>query len=701
MVNVVEVAPQSDLLEKVRGLWRAHSDTLGYFPEGAFDERARERCILAAINEDNNLVGYVLFRVTQRRQASIAHLCVDNAARKQGIARHLFEAVKRRVSYCDDILVRCRRDFDASRLWPRLNFVAVDEERGRGKDETVLTIWRYELNQLPLIAAMGFRRDRDVMSVAIDANIFFDLDEEAPGREESRALQANWLGQYVELCLTDEIYNEIDRREDPVDRKRQRARVKRFRVLPSDKQREEKVLAELRVRMPSWTSENDWSDMKQLAKTIAADTTYFVTRDSSVRDQADIIYDRYGLLVVSPFELIVRFDELRHEEEYRPRRFMGLNLNQSKPGEGDLERIVELIHAGQAAPEPKRRTVAKLRDIFANPDRFEVTCISGNDAMLIAAYAIERPSTDVLRLPLLAVAASDLGKTAARHFAEKVVTLAATERRTLVEVEETAGGQRIQEALSAAGFLKEGDLWIKIAIPLVASARDISAQIAQIGEQRPEAREITTRAMASLRTLDTMPVAPPEAWLRVERALWPAKILDTGLPCFIVPIRPHWAEHLFDTELPQGSLYGPNPLLAMSPENAYYRAAKPAILKAPARVLWYVSDPGKNNPGTMSIRACSYIDEVVIDGPKEAFRRFRRLGVYTWRDVFDAAGNALENKLMAFQFSKTELFRKLVVWERLQAVLLQHRGKGHPIISPVAVPEACFLELYKLGMHGA
>ncbi len=185
----------------------------------------------------------------------------------------------------------------------------------------------------------------------------------------------------------------------------------------------------------------------------------------------------------------------------------------------------------------------------------------------------------------------------------------------------------------------------------------------------------------------------------MERALWPAKILDTGLPCFIVPIQPYWAQNLFDVSLAERTLFGADPQLAMNSENAYYRAAKPAVVRAPGRVLWYVSrDPAYQ--GSMALRACSYLDDVLVARPKDAYRRFQRLGVYSWRDVFDIAEKDLNKDVMAFRFTKTELLRRPVPWKRLQEVLRRH-GKGSQIQSPVKITEACFLELYQLGMGGA
>jgi GNAT superfamily N-acetyltransferase len=702
VITVVVVEPQTDLLMRVRNLWRRHSDTLGFFPVGAFDDYASKRCILAAVDADGVLLGYTLFRITHRRQAMIAHLCVDPEVRGRGTARHLFDALKPLVSNCDDILVRCRRDFAASALWPRLGFVSVGEQVGRGRTAQVVTIWRYELNRLPLLAAMNRPRD-DVVPVVIDANVFFDLDGAAGTvtHEESQSLLADWLGGFIELCVTEEIYNEIDRHEDPSNRERQRTRAEQFRRLPTDKIREEKALTELEDLFPTWTSDSERSDARQLARAIAGGATFFVTRDGPIRDEADKIYDRFELVIVSPFELVLRFDELRREDAYRPRRFISSGLKKGKPrGIDDLERIADLWGVGQPSPEPRRRTLARLRDMSSDPERYEFSCITDNDETFLAVYAIERPKPDVLRIPIFAVADSTIGRTAARHFTEKLTMLAASEARVVIAVQECAGGKRIEEALSDAGFMKDGAHFIKLALPCVARAIDLALELDLVGSRHVEARNVATWAAAHLRSGGDCFPPRPEILPHVERALWPAKILGTALPCYIVPIRPHWAEQLFDIELARHSLFGADPRLAMNSENAYYRAARPAILNAPARLLWYVSqDPAY--PGAKAIRACSYLDEVLVAPPKDAFRRFQRLGVYRWADVFRVAKSDLTKDVMAFRFSKTELFSRPVAWEILQTELGRAGGKGSQLQSPLQISESCFLELYKLGMGQA
>jgi hypothetical protein len=402
---------------------------------------------------------------------------------------------------------------------------------------------------------------------------------------------------------------------------------------------------------------------------------------------------------VSPHELILQFDELRREEEYRPKRlFLGPDVRAVRPRPEHLERMADLLHDGQPSIEPRWQTLSRLRELLAAPASVEATCIEkGNE--LLATFFVDRSAARTLEVPYLAVSASSLGHTAARHYGEHLSTVATNEGRQLIHIR--AGGARVDAALSEMGFSREGDTWVKIALPMAADAASIAVAVDRLGAENAVAAGLARRVAGQLRKVAAEPRERGGVDLaELERLLWPAKIAATGLPCFIVPIQPRWATDLFDKELAQGTLFGAKANLVLNSENVYYRAAKPACITAPARLIWYVSHDS-SYPGSMALRACSYIDEVVVAPPKEVFRRFKRIGIYEWRDVFGLAKNTLKNDIMAFRFAKTELMRTPVRWDALQSVLKRHTGKRSQIQSPLLVSEACFLELYGLGMGGA
>src|SRR5215207_5720634 len=198
---------QSPYLEAVKALGKANAATLGFLPEGAFNEYAARRNIIVAINPEGQCVGYCLFRISNQ-QAVIAHLCVNAPDRKRGIAKKLVNYLKDHTKHdLSGISLKCRRDYEASLVWPRFGFVARREFLGRGKDRKELTLWWFDHNNPTLFTETALENLRDKLCVALDANVFFDLiDDSRPGHEESGALLADWLPSNLELCLTDEIY---------------------------------------------------------------------------------------------------------------------------------------------------------------------------------------------------------------------------------------------------------------------------------------------------------------------------------------------------------------------------------------------------------------------------------------------------------------------------------------------------------------
>ena len=85
-IEIKLVEHNDSILQNVFALGKKNAKTLGMFPEGAFIDHAKKKCIFGAI-EDGKLLGYILFRITQsKRIVSIAHLCVDTEFRKSGVA---------------------------------------------------------------------------------------------------------------------------------------------------------------------------------------------------------------------------------------------------------------------------------------------------------------------------------------------------------------------------------------------------------------------------------------------------------------------------------------------------------------------------------------------------------------------------------------------------------------------------------------
>lgn len=696
--TIIAVRPNTPEMDAVIALWRVDSDTLGYMPKGGFEDAAREEALLAAIDDNGNVLGYVLFRRTQDF-AAIAHLCISRERRGTGLVRVLFEAVKARCAREFEIRLRCRRDFAVAALWPKLGFVAAGEAPGRGLN-TILTLWRYELVAPPILSLLSrTSATREAIKAVIDANVFFGLAGLDAQDEQSRALAADWLGDFVELSVTEEIFNEIDRRDDQAERQAQRARAGRFLSIPRNVEREEAILPKVRDLLGTTPSPSKVSDARQVAMTIAGGVGTFVTCDKGILSCVESFDREFGLQIREPYEVVRQFDELRRQRDYQPQRlFVGPQIRAAAARSQDLSPLATLMHEGQSSPpEPRRQTIARLKTYLAQPDTFRATCIWKGDELL-AAHILERPSSDLMRVPFMGVAQSFLGSTAARHFLQEIVTTAARERRSVTEV--LSSGDRLTGALLELGFSKlpPDDTWIKVGATRAGGLGNAIGFLERIAGAHPRTVPLVSRVSNLLRTVNQDVSTARTAVAEIERILWPLKVSGSGTRSFVVPIQARWARELFDRELAAGTLFGATPTIALNAENVYYRSARTNVLTAPSRVLWYVSLE-KGTPGTMAVRACSRIDEVVVGRPKELFARFRRLGIYQWSDIFALAGRNLETEIMAFRFSGTELFEKPVPRQVVQLELGSRRGKGtNPLMSPVEISEDSFFAIYNRGV---
>jgi hypothetical protein len=274
-----------------------------------------------------------------------------------------------------------------------------------------------------------------------------------------------------------------------------------------------------------------------------------------------------------------------------------------------------------------------------------------------------------------------------RNFLRACLHSAATEGRLIVTVAEKGFSSSDTEILREFGFVSCRDAWAKLALRAVGDLRHIANVISDVvvGPHLDPARRAASDAVAT-----ALELYDPTAATAVERQLWPTKVLDCAIPTFIVSIRPEWAQHFFDVELGSQLLLGLRDDLHLGVEGVYYRSVENNNLTAPGRILWYVSK-GEGD-GSMSIKACSQLEEVIVGKPKDLFRRFQRLGVFEWRDVFSAAKNDISNDIVAFRFRMTERFKTAVDYRLLES--LHIRG---PFMSPRKISELQFATIYRFG----
>lgn len=521
--------------------------------------------------------------------------------------------------------------------------------------------------------------------MVIDANVFYDLhSRDTLESEDSKALLADWVQASIELVVTKELRNEIENASDEAQRRVSRAEATHYTTLPADDEAFQRLCSELRPRFPEAVTLRDEADLRQVSYAIVGGAPFFVTRDGTLIERCEPLYRSHGLTALHPAELINQLDAVEREGDYRPARIEGSRLTNALLKATELDQIVEVFKL----PDERVSDFSKtLLHGLSQPKNFDVQVISDYANAPVVLGVMDRTIPNELSVPVLRRTKHSLGATMIRNFLRACLDSAATEGRLAVTVSEKGLSGGDTEILREFGFVCCGEVWAKLALRALGDLHHIADIISNL-VVAPHLDSVKRAASDGIATALTL--HEPGAAAAIERQLWPAKVIGCEVPTFIVSIRPEWAQHFFDVELGSQLLLGLRDDLHLGVEGVYYRSSENNNLSAPARILWYVSK-GEGD-GSMSIKACSQLEEVIVGKPKDLFRRFQRLGIYEWRDVFSAAKNDISNDIVAFRFRMTERFKVPVDIMTLEP--LDIRG---PFMSPRRISEAHFAAIYKVG----
>ena len=669
-------------LEGVMALRRVNSRTLGFFPAGAFEEHAKLRQVLVAL-ENDNLLGYLLFRVARGR-AAIVHLCVTAEARGRGVARKLVDRLKLETGQLQGVGLYCRRDYDINHIWSKFGFEAVHAKMGRGKDGAELTFWWFSHGHKDLLSRIS-EPDPTRQRVVIDANVFYDLHaRNTTESENSKALLADWVQASIELVITKELRNEIAKAPEEEQRRVSRVEATRHVVLPTDDAAFQQLCTDLRPRFPESVTLRDEADLRQVAYTIAGEAPFLVTRDQTLIERCEALYRSHGLTVLHPVELINHLDSIEREAEYRPARIEGSRLKNALLKTDTLEWVVTAFKL----PDERTNDFSKaLLRCLSQPKSIDTQLITDHQESPVLVGVMDRQWPQRMDVPILRCAKHPLAATMQRNFLRACLDNAASEGRSIVTIRESAISRQEAGTLTEFGFVLCGDVWTKLAVKVVGDFETLRNSIAKL----PVGPEFASSLTAMQTCLDTTSaIFDVASGCEIERQLWPTKLLGVDIPTFIVAIRPQWAQHFFDADLGSQLLFGLREDLHLGVEGVYYRSTENNNLTAPGRILWYVSKG--DGTGSMCVKACSQLEEVITGKPKELFRRFQRLGIYEWRDVYAAANNDADNDIAAFRFRMTERFKNPVDMKVLESM-----GIRGPFMSPRKITEAQFASIYCKG----
>jgi GNAT superfamily N-acetyltransferase len=647
-------------------------------PTGAFWQAASSGTLMAAISE-GRLVGYALYSLP-RQVVRLTHLCVISEMRGYGIAKKLIDEISK--LHCDrlGIVLRCRKDFEANNIWPHLGFEFMGEVPGRSRKRLPLCIWRRDHGHPDLFSTI---ESLGVLQVVLDLNVFVDIEEpdKRSGAIESAALTEDWLTDQVELVVTSELSRELDRIEPELERLRQKKAARRYHTLPSHggalDATAQRITAQVaRTRGIDLSIHlSDISDVRHLAEASLSGVTVLATRDEAFLQWSADVIDVSGVRVMRPADVILHVDELSRAQAYRPAEFLDTDYYLSPVRSRSDAQLISFLN--EPGGERKSAYMARVHNLAAQGRHWDRMLLHSPRGEPIAFYVAGTRDSE-MSVPILRAKNSNIETTIIRQMLALFRRQALKDKVPIVRVSDPALSRSCERALRENGFLNVGGDWIAFVVPVCAD----SASVDKIVTQAAQKIGLTIPKLCP--NLSSVVAAD------LERTLWPAKIIDSELRSYLIPIRTGWASDLFGvphTLMPRSSRLG------MSCEHVYYRSPRPRVEYAPARLIWYAT---QSNGGLGAVIGCSRLEEVVSDKPAALYQQFRHLGVWR-REQLEAAASS--DRALALRFADTELFDQNVSLDRLRVLAARER-QGLSLRSPQKISAQLFAAIYQEGHPG-
>lgn len=664
-MDFVIVDKNSVWLEAVNRLGDSARNTIGFLPHQAFLDYAAKDRILAAVDSEC-LLGYVLYSV-RGSLFIIIQLCVDSKYRNQGIAKKILDELMERNKYnIAGMQLACRRDYKIDDFWRAAGFMPIGERKGRAiTEETTLTQWYRPNPDNPDLFSV-YACDKTTKKVVVDTNIVIDLCENSDA--ESQALFQPFITNDFAFYITRDSLSEINKNDNPTVRVKHIGFAKSaFEIINIyDENLYSNVLEDLLSRKGKSIGTNTGYDISHIAYAIAFDAEVFITRDSEWLNTAfsDYIFEKYGLLIKSPSEFIKAVDEICLPDMYEPQKLAGLELKYSEMQHESFTAVVDALY-DQFGDKKKSTFQKKLRVWMSDTYSTHLQLVKSKDEIVsLVVYRIDgtQESISNIFVNYRAIKPSLLN-TFVKRLAVKLLEDAKNKNISLIAIDKTGIDTLLVQPLKECLYCDSGDSMFRFIFRKVLNKEQLAFEVGKIEEQ----------GIKGLIDIYLQPEVPLEvrmrAAMKIEKSLWPLKIMDDEIPCYIVPIQPHYAKELFDEELSNMNycLFSNDKMKpALSVENVYYKKKPRHINKFPARILWYVSNSGFEF-GTKMIRACSYLDCVEIDTTSNLYKKYKRLGVLNWDDML-RIGNP-DQEIVAYRFSYTELLKSPVTLKNIQNIL--------------------------------
>ncbi|MEB3343352.1 GNAT family N-acetyltransferase [Okeania sp.] len=671
-IKIIEIDEKSPYLPTVIEFGDANRKTLGFFPRQAFKEHAEKGQIIVAIESKKSCVGYLLYRIaTSYNRVGIIHLCIADSYQGKGLAKKLFdylvEITKEKYS---GIGLTCRRDFNLSNFWSKLGFVFQYDKPAKTPGKTN-AYWWFDHHHSNLFSNATTHQREYKLYVAIDSQIFFDFYHSDRYDKDAESLLSDWLSPDLQLCLTDEIFNKINVFFDNQDERKHFTNLakKLFTILSTNKI-DSSQYQSLKNFFNQKNINISESDIRYIDKAITSDVYIFVTGNNSLLDIADEFYEQFNVSIIHPRDLIFQVDEIWRQTEYQPVRLAGTLLQKARVTLGQEKFLNEYFRADKLG-EKKAEFQQKMLRFITETDKFDCFLVFEGEKQPLALVVYDRRKKYELEIPLMRVVDTSITATIANHLVFESISISAKEKRNFTKITDLFLPETVIRNIHQDGtFVEFNHTYLRANMAIAKTANQLSEDLEKLavslGKEYDFFRKISQLLQKKLENENQQ----KELYFNLEKYLWPAKIIDANLPTWIIPIKPFWAKDLFDEELANNYLFCSKTELALKRELVFYRSKgglKPGII---GRIIWYVSNDEKFPSGTTKvIKACSRLDEVIVDKPEKLYRQFRNLGVYKLEDLIKITKNKSNEDIMAIRFSDTQIFTNYITLKELQDIL--------------------------------
>ncbi|MGX7668923.1 GNAT family N-acetyltransferase [Flavobacterium pedocola] len=677
------------ILSDIVSLGKKNAKTLGMFPEGAFIDHAKKKCIIAAI-ENDKLLGYILFRITQSKGIiSIAHLCVDSEYRNKGIAKKLLDFLKNKYQHLfRGIALSCRTDYtEASRFYEKNGFKAAKEVRSRSKEEKYLVKWFFDFGNQDLFSSIHISDSK--FNVLLDANILIKLrDIREDEFNEIQALNADWLDDEVDFFYAQEMLNEINRDSNKARANLTRQFINKYkeaRFVPEERDIIYKGLENLLLGK----SDNDISDKIQLSECIASGIDCFVTTDKNILNVSDHIHELHSVKVLSPSEFILHIDQLKNKANYNSVRLAGANYETKTIESSDINYLTDLF-LSKESDEKKHELSDKINTVIGSIKNSYFKIVKDNKAEYLG-FVAGTYKDSIFSIRILRTKRSKIAFILFYQLLTDIINYASENCLNKIIIDDKYLSDYQIEILESFDFEHKEGQFHKMSIKGLIETNQLfkhetitsnNVDLSFIKEKLDSVDNEEKRVLK----------------LQLERKLWPIKLKDLDIPTYIIPIKRHWASQLFDFYQADQTLFGAKAELVWHRENVYYRNVMPVSEKYPARILWYVSAEKKVTTGRhKGIIGTSYLDEVFIGSAKNLFQQFKNFGIYEWKDIYKLAEEDSNKEIKAIKFSDTEVFKNIIGLNTISEILIRNGKPRNTFTSPLEVSKEIFNQIYEIG----